>query len=117
MRNHIQSRGEAIEWSENDRKDVELRGVTLAAVAGSLGVHRATVSRRLRRETGWTWREHKSRHTEEEAKRLLSDPRRSVKEVAFILEFCSGSAFSRFFLRRTGVRPSKWCVERSTEKK
>ena len=112
MRNRFQDTREAGEWSQID---VELRGLTLQAVAGSMGVHRHTVSRRLRRATGRTWREQRSCRREEKAKQLLA-ARLSVKEVAFILRFGSASAFSRFFRKRTGVRPSKWWVQGSTKK-
>jgi len=114
VRNRTQATAEAIEWAENDDENGELRRSTLAAVADEMGVHRTTVSRRLRRATGLTWREQKSRRTEVKAKQILSDVGLSVKEVAFRLKFRSASAFSRFFLRRTGIRPSKWCVDPST---
>jgi AraC-like DNA-binding protein len=114
VRNRVQD--EAIEWSEIEELDVNLWKLTLEVVAETMGVHRTTAGRRLRRKTGRTWREHKSGVREEEAKQLLSDRRLSVKEVAHLLEFGSASAFSRFFEKRTGVRPSKWCIKRSREK-
>jgi AraC-like DNA-binding protein len=114
VRKRVQTTAEAIEWTENDNEDAGLWGLTLATLSRGMGVHRVTVTRRLRRATGLTWREQKSRRTEKKAKQLLRDSRLSVKEVAYMLKFRSASAFSRFFLRRTGVRPSKWGVDTST---
>lgn len=116
MRNRMQVAEEASERSGIGREDIELWRLRAHAVADSMGVHRVTVSRRLWRETGRTWRQEQSRCREERAKRLLADSRLSIKEVAFILEFGSASAFSRFFLKRTGVRPSSWRSRSSAER-
>ena len=45
------------------------------------------------------------------AHRLLGDPRRSVKEVAYALEFSTEFNFSRFIKRRCGVSPARLRAE------
>jgi AraC-like DNA-binding protein len=41
------------------------------------------------------------------ARRMLSDPRRTVRDVAYALEFSDEFNFSRFIKRRSGYSPTQ----------
>lgn len=108
-----QEQPETLETGIRGRYSFEL---SLDQLAVKVDLHRTTVSRRIRRETGSTFREWSAIQREDEAKRLLADEGRSIKEIAFELNFASTSSFTRFFKRRTGVAPCQWRYKVATEK-
>ena len=51
-----------------------------------------------------------------EAKQMLDNPHKSIKEVAMDLNFSDMSAFGRYFRRYTGISPSDYRAMASTKK-
>lgn len=103
-------------WERIKNRASSTAGLRLEEIAKSMGVNRTTVSRRIRRETGLSYRENAAREKEAEAKSLLADRARPLKEIAFELKFNTLSTFSRFFHRRTGLRPTAWRLKMSNKK-
>jgi AraC-like DNA-binding protein len=75
------------------------------AVARTLHMSRRTLQRRLAEE-GTGYRAVVDTLRRQRAEALVSDPRQSFGEIAFLLGFSEVSAFSRAFRRWTGVSPS-----------
>lgn len=50
------------------------------------------------------------------AKHLLDDPRKSIKEIAFELNFADISTFGRYFKRHTGISPSDYRASTSVNR-
>jgi AraC-like DNA-binding protein len=83
------------------------RGARMDAVARALGCGRQTLYRRLRDE-GTSFEALVEEVRRRLAKRLLRDPKVSVKEVGYRLGFAEPAAFSRAFKRWTGKSPAAW---------
>jgi AraC-like DNA-binding protein len=83
------------------------RGARMEAVARALGCGRQTLYRRLREE-GTSFEALVEAVRRRVAKRLLRDPKVSVKEVGYRLGFAEPAAFSRAFKRWTGKSPAAW---------
>jgi AraC-like DNA-binding protein len=79
----------------------------LADVARELGTSPRTLQRRLADEQ-MTWRDLVDDVRRELAERRMTDPRASTTEVAFVLGFSDGSAFTRAFRRWTGHAPAEY---------
>ena len=62
----------------------------------------------VRRRSGRTPCEWISTMVLNEAKRLLSDPEKSIKQVAAELSFANQSFFGSFFRQQAGCSPSAW---------
>lgn len=81
--------------------------VSIDKVAGTLGMSRQTLYRRLKAE-GVTFEEILDAKRRSLAIRYLGLHRLSVKAVAYKLGFSEPAAFSRAFKRWTGVSPSEF---------
>jgi AraC-like DNA-binding protein len=80
---------------------------SIVQVARSLGVDRRTVQRRLA-GSGETFSSLLNAVRAELAERLVSNPRRSLTEIAGQLGFSELSAFSRWFRGQFGCSPRQW---------
>lgn len=81
--------------------------IALAALAKQLRVERHTIERAVRKATGKSFRQLQAGIISKKSLDLLAlEPARSIKEIAFLLGFKSGQAFSRF-VRRTCKSPPK----------
>ena len=80
-------------------------GAPLERVSEKLGLSSRTLRRRLADE-GLSYQELVDELRAELALRYLADPAISVTEVAFLLGFSDGAAFSKAFRRWTGESPS-----------
>ena len=78
--------------------------MSMDAIARDLGTSQRSLRRRLHDEQV-QWSALLDEALAGHAKRLLSDPHRSVEETAFSLGFTTASAFSRAFKRWTGKPP------------
>jgi AraC-like DNA-binding protein len=78
-----------------------------ASVARLLGMSERTLRRRLE-ESGCTFRDVLDQTRMTAADRLLSDPGRTITEVAYALGFSEPSAFSRAYRRHYGISPGRW---------
>jgi AraC-like DNA-binding protein len=80
---------------------------TLEAVANELGLSGRTLNRRLANH-GATFRDLREDVHLEAACQLLRDTGMSALEIAHILGYSDGTAFSRAFTRWAGMGPIKW---------
>ncbi len=83
------------------------RGVSVDAVARTLGMSRQTLYRRLKAE-GITFEAILEAKRRQLAIRYLGLERSSVKAAAYKLGFSDPAAFSRAFKRWTGISPSEF---------
>lgn len=79
--------------------------VTRLSVGEAFGIHPSHVSRLFSRFSGLSFSEYVTRTRLERAKRLLSDQKETVAEVAHQCGFASPSYFARVFRSRTGRTP------------
>jgi transcriptional regulator GlxA family with amidase domain len=82
--------------------------LSLADLAGEVGVSEAHLSRAFKVSTGmapWRWL---AVRRIERAKELLADPRLSLTDVAQITGYSGQSAFGEAFRRATGVAPGQY---------
>lgn len=80
---------------------------TLEHVAGSMGLAPRTLQTRLDQH-GETFREVLDRVRCRQAERHLSDPAKSLADVAALLGFADQSGFQHAFKRWTGTSPGEW---------
>ncbi|ACL57022.1 transcriptional regulator, AraC family [Methylobacterium nodulans ORS 2060] len=79
-------------------------------VAQMMGMHRRTLSRRLKSEgTSFTQVADETRLSI--AKQLLADTTLSLAQISAALEFSEPAAFTHAFRRWTGTTPSAWRKE------
>ncbi|WP_099867351.1 helix-turn-helix domain-containing protein [Pararhizobium haloflavum] len=91
----------------------------VAYYAEMLGMSQTHLTRILRQERGQTLQTILAERLVEEAKRDLIFGTQPVKEIALSLGFEDTAYFSRFFLRRTGLQPSRFRAlhqDRQTER-
>jgi two-component system response regulator YesN len=62
----------------------------------------------FKKETGMNFLEYLTDVRIREAKRLLSDPRKTIADVALEVGYNDVKHFSRVFTRSTGLHPSKY---------
>lgn len=79
-----------------------------AALAAQMAMSQRSVERLFRRWTAVTPRRYYQGRRIEHARRLLSDPERSVTEVAHELGFADGPHFTKVFQRHTGATPTDY---------
>jgi AraC family transcriptional regulator len=82
--------------------------LTLADLAGHAGLSRHYFSRLFRAVTGDPPMRYLMGRRIEHARRMLSDRRHSVCEIAMLLHFADQSHFCRSFRRRTGLSPLQY---------
>ncbi|ACL58807.1 transcriptional regulator, AraC family [Methylobacterium nodulans ORS 2060] len=84
--------------------------LTAQQVAQMMGIHRRTLSRRLKSEgTSFTQVADETRLSI--AKQLLADTTLSLAQISAALEFSEPAAFTHAFRRWTGTTPSAWRKE------
>lgn len=88
-----------------DRLD---RPPTVVELANHVGLSPNYLSSLFHQQTGQTLRTFMSQARIEQAQRLLDDPQRSVKQIAYQLGFADPHHFSRVFQRITGQTPSAY---------
>ncbi|HYE07157.1 MAG TPA: AraC family transcriptional regulator [Planctomycetota bacterium] len=122
LRLHL-GRGLAASWSEIERATAAARrwqpaiarleaappgGADIARLASAVGISRQHFTRRFRADFGCTPRAwHQRQLARRVVDRLLADDA-PLDEVADGFGFSDAFAFSRFVLRATGMRPSRW---------
>jgi len=82
--------------------------VTAASVCRAVGISTRTLRRRFPAVVGQTWRDYVHQARLVRAMALLSEPRRSVLQVARTVGFESPAAFARAFRAWTGEAPSSY---------
>ncbi len=82
--------------------------VTLATCAEKLGLGAAYLSALFSRHVGMPFKTYLTEVQVEKARELLSDPARSVAEVAFAVGYRSENRFRIAFRRLTGISPKLW---------
>ena len=84
------------------------RPPSVVALANRVGLSPNYLSSLFRRETGQTIRRFVEALRIEQARQQLSDPERSVKQVAYTLGFADPQHFSHAFRRATGTSPTAY---------
>ncbi|MBQ9002400.1 MAG: helix-turn-helix transcriptional regulator [Eggerthellaceae bacterium] len=82
--------------------------ITVAGVAGHVGVSQSHLSRLFKRHTGKGIREYVIDERIAAAKVLLESGERSIPEIASLLRFCDQSYFTCSFRERTGTTPARY---------
>jgi AraC-like DNA-binding protein len=88
--------------------DGHLAEVDVEAVGAAVGVSPRSLRRKFTAATGMTWREYLLRSRLLRAMALLTEPGRTVLDVATAVGFDSVSAFTRAFRRLTGETPTTY---------
>lgn len=108
------SEGERVDFAEKVKAALYLslrHGTpTLKRVASGLGMSKRSVQRKLASE-GRSFEKLLSEVRSALARSYLEGPIASMAEVAPLIGFSSGSAFSRWFRKEFGVPPSRWSKE------
>ena len=89
-----------------DYANAHLAEVTIGAAGAAVGLSERSLRRRFAAATGMTWREYLLQSRLLRAMALLTEPGRSVLDVATAVGFASVSAFTRVFRRLTGETPT-----------
>ena len=85
-----------------------LAGVTATAVCAAIGLSERTLSRRFNAATNMTWRQYLLQSRLLRGMALLTEPRRTVIDVATTVGFESVSAFTRAFKNLTTETPTAY---------
>jgi len=91
-----------------DYTDAHLAEVTVAAVSAAVGISERSLRRRFGAATGMTWRQYVLQSRLLRAMALLTEPSRTVIDVATEIGFDSVSAFTRAFVRLTSETPTSY---------
>jgi AraC-like DNA-binding protein len=81
---------------------------TLQQYAGRLRMNAAYLSAQFSRAVGMPFKTYLTEMRVEKARELLSDPARSVAEVAYAVGYASENRFRLAFKRATGLSPRRW---------
>jgi AraC-like DNA-binding protein len=84
------------------------RPIQLQDVASELNMNASYLCGLFSKCTGTTFHDYLETLRIRNARELLRDPARRIKEVAFSVGFCSAAHFCRVFKARTGVSPLAW---------
>jgi len=87
---------------------------SIKEIADKMSVSKRYLSDTLKKETGLTTTEHLHLFLIDEAKNLLLQPNKSVKEVAYELGFEYPAYFSRLFKKKEGITPTDFRVKHKT---
>ena len=82
--------------------------VTTKAVAGAVGLSPSHMGYLFKRETGETVSAYVADMRLRQAKRLLDETSRSIKEIAFDCGYADQNYFSRVFKKLTGMSPAEY---------
>jgi AraC-like DNA-binding protein len=88
--------------------DAHLAAVDVDAVSAAVGVSPRSLRRKFAAAAGMTWREYLLQSRLLRAMALLTEPGRTVLDVATTVGFDSVSAFTRAFRRLTGETPTAY---------
>lgn len=88
--------------------DAHLADATVNAVCAAVGVSERSLRRKFAAATGMTWRAYLLQSRLLRAMALLTEPGRTVLDVATAVGFDSVSAFTRAFSRLTGETPTAY---------
>jgi AraC-like DNA-binding protein len=88
--------------------DPQWEAVPLPQIARGLGVSYTWFRRLFTRHAGLSPHQYRLQLKVGRARRLLSDTKLTVKEIAFRSGFDSEQYFCRLFKRKTGLTPSEW---------
>jgi AraC-like DNA-binding protein len=91
-----------------DYTNAHLADVTVAAVAAAVGTSERSLRRQFGAATGMTWRQYVLQSRLLRAMALLTEPGRTVIDVATEIGFDSVSAFTRAFVRLTSETPTAY---------
>jgi AraC-like DNA-binding protein/mannose-6-phosphate isomerase-like protein (cupin superfamily) len=91
-----------------DYTNANLADVTIAAVCATVGVSERSLRRQFGKATGMTWRQYLLQSRLMRAMALLTEPGRTVIDVATAIGFDSVSAFTRAFVRLTSETPTAY---------
>jgi AraC-like DNA-binding protein/quercetin dioxygenase-like cupin family protein len=91
-----------------DYTNANLADVTVAAVSAAVGISERSLRRQFGAATGMTWRQYVLQSRLLRAMALLTEPGRTVIDVATEIGFESVSAFTRAFVRLTGETPTAY---------
>lgn len=80
----------------------------LEGISEQVGLSPTYFAAVFKKETGLTFLEYLTDVRVREAKRLLSDPRKTIADVANDVGYSDVKHFSRVFARSTGIHPSKY---------
>jgi AraC family transcriptional regulator len=103
--------GRARPWLERAREYLATHyaeGVTVADVAGEVGVHPAHLARAFRAHAGCTIGDYVRRLRVAFASRELAATERPLAEVGHAAGFCDQGHFTRAFKRQTGLTPAEF---------
>lgn len=84
------------------------QAIGLDSVSEHVGFNPTYFSLLFKKETGMNFLEYLTDVRIREAKRLLSDPRKTIADVALDVGYNDVKHFSRVFTRSTGIHPSKY---------
>lgn len=99
---------------EKTKRILVFRNLTAERFAALMGVHRRTLTRRLREE-GYSFEAISDEVRFEIAGRLLADTDMSILEIANTFKYSEASAFTRAFRRWSGFSPSDWRKSRRVQ--
>jgi AraC-like DNA-binding protein len=101
-----------LSWNVQETITEELQGGNPSAehVAGRLGLHPKTLTRRLKAE-GTTHRQLLDQLRYRLAERYLRQPNLSIGQIAFLVGFTDASSFNKAFRRWTGEAPRHYRAE------
>ena len=91
-----------------DFTNANLADASIVAVCAAVGISERTLRRQFGAETGMTWRQYVLQSRLMRAMALLTDPGRTVIDVATEIGFESVSAFTRAFVRLTSETPTTY---------
>ena len=91
-----------------DYTNAHLADVTVAAVSAAVGISERSLRRQFGAATGMTWRQYVLQSRLLRAMALLTEPGRTVIDVATEIGFESVSAFTRAFVRLTSETPTAY---------
>ena len=98
-----------------DYTNANLADVTIADVCAAVGVSERSLRRQFGGATGMTWRQYLLQSRLMRAMALLTEPGRTVINVATAVGFDSVSAFTRAFGRLTSETPTAYRRRVTTE--
>jgi AraC-like DNA-binding protein/quercetin dioxygenase-like cupin family protein len=88
--------------------NAHLAAVTVAAACAAVGISERSLRRQFAAATGMTWRQYVLQSRLLRAMALLTEPSRTVIDVATEIGFDSVSAFTRAFVRLTSETPTAY---------
>jgi AraC-like DNA-binding protein len=91
-----------------DYTNAHLADVTVAAVSTAVGISERSLRRQFGAAAGMTWRQYVLQSRLLRAMALLTEPSRTVIDVATEIGFDSVSAFTRAFVRLTSETPTAY---------